>query len=150
MQGLTTFPPAIPFEKVTEKTSDSKDEKDKFKTFEIKIDREDKESDTIEQSIRVFEQGSPEDYVKWLESYRELEVAMPLEKPDNKVNVIRSILKGNFLEAFNAQLGDKDFTDKKVEDALYKVTLKAFNNDRHAYRRQVQYMRYQLYRTAAK
>ena len=53
------------------------------------------------------------------------------------------------METFNTQLGEKDFTDKKVEDALAKVTLKAFNNDKHAYRRQVQYMRYQLYFTTS-
>ena len=46
-------------------------------------------------------------------------------------------------------LGDEVPTDKKVQTALGKVALKAFNNDRHAYRRQVQYMRYQLYFTTS-
>jgi hypothetical protein len=148
LQGLTSFPPAIPFEKPSEKKADSKDDKDKYKTFEVKIDKEDKDSDTIEHSIKVFEQGTPEEYVKFLESFRELEASMPLDKPEQKVNVLRSLLKGSFLEAFNTQLGElKDLTEKKVEEAISKVTLKAFSNDRHAYRRQVQYMRYQLYFT---
>jgi hypothetical protein len=120
IQGLTSFPPAIPFEKTTEKKSDSKDDKDKYKVFEIKIDKADKESSTIEQNVKIFEQGTPEQYVQWLEDYRELEAAMPLKKPEQKVNVIRSILKGSYLETFNNCVGDKpdnkDVTDNKVEN----------------------------------
>ena len=146
LQGLSSFPPAIPFEKPAEKkTANEKDEKDKYKTFDIKIDKDDKDSDTVEQHIKVFEQGSPEDYIKWLEGYKELEIVLPLEKPEHKVNVVRSILKGPYLETFNTALGEKSITNKKVQEALNKVTLKAFNNDRNAYRRQVQYMRYHLY-----
>ena len=44
LQGLTSFPPAIPFEKPAEKkTANEKDEKDKYKSFDIKIDKEDKD-----------------------------------------------------------------------------------------------------------
>ena len=147
-KGLTSFPPAIPFEKATETKTSTKDvEKDKYKPFDVKIDKEDENSDTIEYSIKVFEEGGPETSVQWYENYKELETMMPLQKPDCKVNVIRNILKGTYLEMFNTALGEGALTDKKVDDALSKVSLKAFNNDRHAYRRQVQYMRYQLYFT---
>ena len=146
--GLTSFPPAIPFDKPTEKKVEKdKENKDKFKSFDIKIDKEDKDSDKIEHNVRIFEEGSPETYIKWLESYQELKQTMPLDKPEHQVNVIRSILKGSYLETFNNTLGNTALTDKKVNDALAKVTLKVFSNDRHAYRRQVQYMRYQLYFT---
>ena len=91
MQGLTSFPPAIPFEKPPDKKSDSKqDDKDKYKSFDVKIDREDKDSKTVEHTIKVFEEGSPEVYVKWLEAYCKLEAMMPLEKPHHKVNAIRT------------------------------------------------------------
>ena len=72
---------------------------------------------------------------------------MPLEMPDHKVNIIRNILKGTYLKMFNTALGDRALTDKKVNNALLKVSLKAFSNDCHAHRCQVQYMRYQLYFT---
>ena len=152
-KGLSSFPPAIAFERSTEKkVNKEEEEKDLFKTFDVRIDKKDKDSDTLEYSVKVFEEGNQEAYVKWLEAYKELEDMMPLEQPEHKVNVIRNILKGSYLETFNNNLGDgegseKKFTEKKVTDALKKVTLKAFNNDRHAYRRQVQYMRYQLYFT---
>jgi len=149
-KGLTTFPPAIPFEKPAEpKSSDEEKEKDKYKTFDVKIDKSDTLSDTIEYSIKVFEEGTPEQFVQWFEQYQELEQMMPLDKPAQKVNVVRNLLKGTYLELFNTTLGDEVPTDKKVQTALGKVALKAFNNDRHAYRRQVQYMRYQLYFTTS-
>ena len=48
-KGLSSFPPAIPFEKPAEKkSSNSEDEKDKFKTFDVKIDKNDDNSETIE------------------------------------------------------------------------------------------------------
>ena len=66
-KGLTSFPPAIPFEKASEKKSSNKDEeKDKYKTFDVKIDKEDENSDTIEYSIKVFEEGTAKNYVQWI------------------------------------------------------------------------------------
>ena len=83
-KGLTSFPPAILFEKATETKTSTKDvEKDKYKTFDVKIDKEDKNSDTIEYSIKVFEEGGPESYVQRYENYKELEMMLPLEKPDH-------------------------------------------------------------------
>ena len=103
LTGLTSFPPAIPFEKPMEKKSEKKDdEKDKYLSFDIKIDKEDKDSETIEQNVKIFETGTPEVYIKWMESYKELEMIMPHEKPEQKVNVIRSILKGTYLETSTA------------------------------------------------
>ena len=71
-----------------------------------------------------------------------------------QIKIIRSILKNTYLEAFNNYLSsvenekDKNSpTEEQVEEALAKVTLKAFANDRHAYRHQVGYTRYQLYFT---
>ena len=58
------------------------------------------------------------------------------------------------MEAFNNHVIEvEDEKEKRalkeedVDEALEKVTLKAFRNDCHAYRRQVRYMRYQLYFT---
>ena len=145
-KGLTTFPPAILFENVTETKTSTKDvEEDKYKTFDVKIDKEDKNSDPIDYSIKVFEEVAPETCVQWYENYKEVETMMPLEMPDHKVNIIRNILKGTYLKMFNTALGDRALTDKKVNNALLKVSLKAFSNDCHAHRCQVQYMRYKLY-----
>ena len=61
------------------------------------------------------------------------------------------------METFNNHISECEEPDKDgksteadeddIEDGLEKVTLKVFKNDIHAYRRQVRYMRYQLYFT---
>ena len=162
MQSLATcLPPAILFEK-NEKKSEKKDnEKEKYKTFDIKLSKKEKDSEKVEISVKVFENGTPEDFCKWYEQYVELAEMMPLDTPTKKIKIIRSILKDTYLETFNnfileVEEGDKENdeedgprepTDDDVEEALEAVTLKVFKNDHHAYRRQVRYMRYQLYFT---
>ena len=151
LQKLASSPPPIPFEKPKKDKAEKKESEDKtkVKTFNVKIDKDDKDSETVEYHIKAFEHGTPKEYVQWLESYKEIEKAIPLEKPKEQVNVLRTILKETFLETFNNSIpegtAENPITEKDVTTALSKVTLKAFNNDRHAYRRQVQYMRYHLY-----
>ena len=89
--------------------------------------------------------------------YNEREEMMPLDSATKKKKIIRSILKDSALETFNNHISECEEPDKDgksteadkddIEDALEKVTLKVFKNDIHAYRRQVRYMRYQLYFT---
>ena len=61
------------------------------------------------------------------------------------------ILKDSYLETFNNHITEVEdgkekcaLNEEDVEEALEKVTLKALRNDRHAYRRQVRYMKYQI------
>ena len=80
MQRLATcMPPAIPFEKPEKKAEKSEKDKENYKSFDIKINNEDKDSEKIEMSIKVFENGSPEDFCKWIEQYNELKTMMPLD-----------------------------------------------------------------------
>ena len=154
---LMIYPPAIPFDKPSKRDLTVQEDKDKFKTFEVKLDNNNPDSPTVKYNCLVWEQGSPEDYVKWLMAYTELEEAYPLDTPSKKIDVIRSLLKGEELLAFNTKLdtlttgarGNRiNPTDAHVKQALNDVTLRAFRNDPHAYRRQVTYMRYHLKWTA--
>ena len=156
MQRLATcLPPAILFEKdEKKKKSDKDDEKEKYKTFEIKLNKKEKDSDKLDSTVKVFEDGTPEDFCKWRARYNEVKTMMPLDTPMKQVKIIRNILKDSYLETFNNHITEvEDGKEKRalkeedVDEALEKVTLKAFRNDRHAYRRQVRYMRYQLYFT---
>ena len=158
MQRLATcLPPAILFEKPEAKSDKGPSEKEKYKTFDIKLSKKEKDSEKVEISVKVFENGTPEDFCKWYEQYNELEEMMPLDTASKKKKIIRSILKDSALEAFNNHISECEEPDKDgksteadeddIEDALEKVTLKVFKNDIHAYRRQVRYMRYQLYFT---
>ena len=71
-----------------------------------------------------------------------------------QVKIIRNILKDSYLETFNNHITEvEDGKEKralkeedvnealKKDEALEKVTLKAFRNDRHTYRHQEIYMR---------
>ena len=105
MQRLTTcLPPAILFEKSESKKDKSEEDKDKFKTFDIKINKKEKDSEKIEISVKVFENGSPEEFCKWYEQYVEIKEMMPLDNPTKQIKVIRSILKESYLETFNNHL----------------------------------------------
>ena len=156
MQRLATcLPPTTLFENDEKKNKSFKDdEKEKYKTFEIKLNKKEKDSDKLDSTVKVFEDGTPEDFCKWRARYNEVKTMMPLDTPMKQVKIIHNILKDSYLETFNNHITEiEDGKEKRalkeedVDEALEKVTLKAFRNDRHAYRRQVRYMRYQLYFT---
>ena len=137
MQRLATcLPPAIPFEKKERKSDKDDDEKEKYKTFEIKINKREKDSEKIDVSVKVFEDGNPEDFCKWYEQYSKVKDMMPLDSATKQIKVIRSILNDSSLETFNNHLEslqeEEGYTisEDDVEDALEKVTLKVFNNDK--------------------
>ena len=69
MQRLTTcLPPTILFEK-DEKTKKSvqDNEQDKYKTFEIKLNKKEKDSEKHDHVVKIFEDGFTEDYCRWYE-----------------------------------------------------------------------------------
>ena len=145
-QQLSVFPPAIPYEKPKEKENSYKGEKEDYKSFEVKLNPADEDSEKVEYHLRMYESGTPEQYVIWYKKYVELEKAMPLDTNLKKISVLRTLLKGTALQLFNTTLGEST-TAASVRNAINAVALKAFRNDRNAYRRQVNYMRYHLYFT---
>jgi hypothetical protein len=48
----------------------------------------------------VFKDGSPEEYIRWLMGYRDLELLMPLKEPSDRTKMLRTILKGRALSLF--------------------------------------------------
>ena len=79
---------------------------------------------------------------------------MPLDTPMKQVKIICNTLKDSYLKTFNNHITEVEdgkekhaLKEEDINEALEKVTLKAFRNDHHAYRRQVRYMGYQLYFT---
>ena len=112
VSSLAIILPAIPFEKPKSKKSDKdKEDKDKIKTFNIKIDSGNKDSDTVDYHIKIFKKGTVEEYVRWLEAYKDVEKALLLEAAKDKVKLICSVLKETFMETF-----DTNIPEKAVED----------------------------------
>ena len=59
------WPPPVPFKRVTrdrKKKDDDDEDKEKLRSFEIAFDPTDEDSDTYMRKVRVFEEGSPEEW----------------------------------------------------------------------------------------
>ena len=80
----TCLPPAILFEKPEAESDKGSSEKEKYKTFDIKLSKKEKDSEKVEISVKVFENGTPEDFCKWYKQYNELEEMMPLDTAAKK------------------------------------------------------------------
>ena len=153
---ILMFPPTIMCErgKVTDDNEDTKD-KDKCCSFDIQID----EDDTVEFHVKVCEGGTPEECCLWLKEHHNLLGATGLnclDKVNQQVNIICTPLKGESLTAFNTQLANEvglatventvpQPTQANIDNAIKKLTLKAFDNDQNAHQRQVHHMRYHLH-----
>ena len=55
----------------------------------------------------VFKDGSPEEYIRWLMGYRDLELLMPLKEPSDRTKMLRTILKGRALSLFEYHLSKR-------------------------------------------
>jgi hypothetical protein len=55
----------------------------------------------------VFEDGCPEEWIKWLMGYRDLEVMMPLRETSERTKMLQTLLKGRALAQFAYHLGKR-------------------------------------------
>ena len=56
----------------------------------------------------VFKDGSPEEYIRWLMGYRDLELLMPLKEPSDRTKMLRTMLKGSTLSLFEYMIFLRD------------------------------------------
>ena len=94
----------------------------------------------------VFKDGSPEEYIRWLMGYRDLELLMPLKEPSDRTKMLRTILKGRALSLFEYHLskrcGGEDIETSDQE--LLELVIRDLGLDfisRRAIRVQKYYMR---------
>ena len=123
-QRLATYlPPTILFEK-DEKTKKSvqDNKKDKYKMFEIKLNKTEKDSEKYDHVVKIFEDGSTEDYCRWYMKYTKVKISMPLDMPMKQIKIICSILKNTYLEVFNNYISSVE--DKKDKTPQLKNKLK--------------------------
>jgi len=109
------WPPAIPYTPLPKKgkkpvkkannnsaESDSDDKEVKYRSFEVKFDPSDKKSDGYTQKVAVFEDGHPEEWVKWRKEVKELFKVLGYgSKPAMQHKVYQSLLAGKALEYYN-------------------------------------------------
>jgi hypothetical protein len=46
------------------------------------------------RQFAFFKDGCPEDWIKWLMAFREIENLMPMKEPADKTRMFRTLLKG--------------------------------------------------------
>ena len=108
------------------KRSDKKvNEKEKYKTYHIKLSKKEKDSEEVEISILGFENGTPEEFCKWYEQYVELAEMMSLDTPTKKIKIICIILKDIYLETFNNFILEVEEGDKENDEAVHVYQLMA-------------------------
>ena len=151
-QSLLVYPPAIPFKK----DKMDKMEKESYKTIEIDLDPSDEQNKAkTEWKVPTFEDGTTEDWVKWVIHFEELEAAYPLNTPGKKILMARTLLCGEARDIFDTGVsqakpsGSTRATvvsdEQKWTAGIKAVQSKYFNNDQNAWKRQCNYMRYHLF-----
>jgi hypothetical protein len=56
------------------------------------------------QQFTIFKDGYPEDWIKWVMAFREIENLMPIKEPADKTRMFRTFLKGQALSHFEHHL----------------------------------------------
>ena len=102
-QAMHVYPPAIPFKK--KKKKDSEDEDDtQYKKIKVPIG--DDPEQTTEWKVPIFENGEPEEWIKWVLQFHQLVDAYPSNDPDHKNNIIRTLLQGEALDLYNTKYSE--------------------------------------------
>ena len=158
-QSLALFPPPIAFyvkEKMDGAKAKKRNEKDDFKEIELKIDPTEQEGETLKKRVRIFETGTPEEWIRWRIEFDEVARDAPLTNASAKTKTALAFLRGKAREAFQIANGKRNADNGKVppaeqysSDEIFALVLedvgKEFFPSDHAYLRQVNYMRHHLH-----
>lgn len=163
-QRLTLDVPPMLFEVENRLDSLSKeDDKEKFRTFTIKLDPNKKHSDTIEKHVRVFNDGTPKEWVKFRQNLADLTKEIPLRTFEHLQKAVDTLLLGKNRVLFRASVNDRltvlaremHAEQEALTDDDRKLTLELALNDvaknvfvtPNAERRQKFYLRHYCFKT---
>jgi hypothetical protein len=78
------------------------------------------------RQFAIFKDGCPEDWIKWLMAFCEVENLMPMKEPADKTRMFRTLLKGQDLYYFEYHLmsrleaKDSDVPDSKMIELVHR------------------------------
>ena len=155
------WPPPVPFKRVTrdrKKKDDDDEDKEKLRSFEIAFDPTDEDSDTYMRKVRVFEEGSPEEWVLHQMEVEDLFTTAGYVESEKKLAVWRALFDGKAKDYFRHYLNTRtvennarDAADRLngndlLRQVLNDVARKIFGNEwKIAARTQKTYMRNNLH-----
>jgi hypothetical protein len=100
--------PPIPFVTKLKKMEAEGADSDKVESirFEFLVDPSNPAT-RFSNEFLVFKDGSPEEYIRWLMCYRDLELLRPLKEPSDRTKMLPTMLKGRALSLFKYHLSKK-------------------------------------------
>jgi transposase InsO family protein len=106
--------PPIPFvAKLKRLEADGSDaEKVESVRFEFLVDPSNPNT-RFTKEFFIFKDGTPEEYIKWLMGYRDLELLMPLKEALERTKMLRTLLKGRALSLFEYHLSKRCGTEEE-------------------------------------
>lgn len=130
----STLQPVLPL--IAEKLPTTEEDKSKFVAMDLKTRAGTNASaPTYRKYIRVFEEGSPQEWIDLLKNLHEIWAQNSVNRAADRVATVRSIVKGESLVAFEAALeeeqqgedgGQQPLTIEKVQNSLDAVTKTIF------------------------
>ena len=107
--------PPIPFVAKLKKLETEGADSNKVESirFEFLVDPSNPANQFSKEFI-IFKDGSPEEYIRWLIGYRDLELLMPLKDPSDKTKMLRTMLKGRSLSLSLSIIFQKDVVVKTL------------------------------------
>jgi hypothetical protein len=99
-------PPPIPFVskvKKMDKVDGTEADKSEWIKLEFLMDPDNAASNYSRQ-FAIFKDAFPEDWIKWVMAFREIENLMPMEEPADKTMIFWTLLKGQSLSYFEHHL----------------------------------------------
>jgi hypothetical protein len=102
-------------------------DKSEWIKLEFLMDPENPESGSkYSRQFAIFKGGCPEDWIKWVMAFREIENLMPMKEPADKTRMFRTLLKGQALCYFEHHLMRRlEAEDSEVPDnELIKLVLR--------------------------
>jgi hypothetical protein len=115
---------------------------DNFCSLKVPIDHEDKESKTYTVKVKIYDSGSPEEFLKWrLILAEQVKNNGYTDNPDNIMNLAQAMLTGRSLEAFLNEKRSQEaknrirktktqmeHTPKQIYDfAIFELSIRAFD-----------------------
>ena len=124
-------PPPIPFKRLFPMSNAFSNTRDSFRTITLRTEPNNEDSSTFEQKVRVFADGTTEDYVRWRIAFDEVVRAKPLTTSAAKVSMANVLLIGAAKDLFaNTILCIQVDPDVNEDDAIYEGALEALNRRR--------------------
>jgi hypothetical protein len=99
--------PPIPFVTKLKKLETEGADSDKVESIRIEFLVDPSNPATQFSKEFIFKDGSPEEYIRWLMGYCDLELLMPLKEPSDRTEMLRTMLKVRALLLFEYHLSKR-------------------------------------------